>query len=59
MSDCELRIVNSIGELIFETEIIQQTDTLDLSQWGGSGLYILTITNPAGEVIATKQIILE
>jgi hypothetical protein len=59
MSDCELQIVNSIGELVFQTEIIQQSDTLDLSQWGGSGLYILTITNPAGAVIATKQIILE
>jgi hypothetical protein len=59
MSDCQLLIVNSIGEVIFETEIVQQNDTLDLSQWGGSGSYMLTILDPNGNILSTKQIILQ
>ena len=59
MSNCQLRIVNPIGGVIFETEIFQQNDTLDLSQWGGSGSYILVILDPNGNILSTKQIILE
>lgn len=55
----ELRITNSLGQDVYNAEITQQEVTLDISTWGGNGLYILYIQEPNGNTIAVKQIVLQ
>jgi uncharacterized protein (TIGR02145 family) len=54
-----LRITNSAGQEVYNQNITQAEVTLDLSNWGGNGLYVLYITDPQGEIIAVKQIVLQ
>jgi hypothetical protein len=54
-----IRISNSIGQEVYNQNITQTEVTLDLSNWGGNGLYVLYILDPQGEIIAVKQIVLQ
>jgi hypothetical protein len=54
-----MRISNSIGQDVYNQNITQTEVTLDLSNWGGNGLYVLYILDPQGEIIAVKQIVLQ
>jgi hypothetical protein len=54
-----MRITNSAGQEVYNQNITQAEVTLDLSNWGGNGLYVLYITDPQGEIIAVKQIVLQ
>ena len=54
-----MRITNSAGQEVYNQNITQTEVTLDLSSWGGNGLYVLYITDPQGEIIAVKQIVLQ
>jgi hypothetical protein len=54
-----MRITNSAGQEVYNQNITQSEVTLDLGNWGGNGLYVLYITDPQGEIIAVKQIILQ
>jgi hypothetical protein len=44
---------------VYNQNITQTEVTLDLGNWGGNGLYVLYITDPQGEIIAVKQIVLQ
>lgn len=59
LSGYELKITNSLGQDVYNSEITQQEVTLDISTWGGNGLYILYIQEPNGNTIAVKQIVLQ
>lgn len=59
LSGYELRIANSLGQDVYNAEITQQEVTIDISTWGGNGLYILYIQEPNGNTIAVKQIVLQ
>jgi hypothetical protein len=54
-----MRITNSAGQEVYNQNITQTEVTLDLGNWGGNGLYVLYITDPQGEIIAVKQIVLQ
>jgi hypothetical protein len=54
-----MRITNSAGQEVYNQNITQAEVTLDLSNWGGNGLYILYINDPSNNTIAVKQIILQ
>ena len=54
-----MRISNSIGQEVYNQNITQTEVTLNLSTWGGNGLYVLYILDPQGEIIAVKQIVLQ
>jgi hypothetical protein len=54
-----MRIANSAGQEVYNQSITQAEVTLDLSNWGGNGLYILYINDPSNNTIAVKQIILQ
>ena len=55
----ELRITDSLGQVVYDAEITQQDVTLDISTWGQNGLYILYIQEPNGNTFAVKQIVLK
>jgi hypothetical protein len=54
-----MRITNSSGQEVYNQNITQTEVTLDLSNWGGNGLYVMYVVDPQGEIIAVKQIVLQ
>jgi hypothetical protein len=59
MTGYELKIQNSLGQQVFQTSIIQQTDYLNLATWGGNGLYFVHIIDPQGNTIDIRKIVLQ
>jgi hypothetical protein len=54
-----MRISNSLGQVVYNQNITQPELTLDLSTWGGNGLYMLYILDPQQNILAVKQIVLQ
>jgi hypothetical protein len=59
MMGYQLRIVNTIGQVVFQTNITQSSDFLNLSTWGGTGIYFLHLIDPMGNTIDTRKIVLQ
>lgn len=59
MNGYKLEITNSLGQIVYTTNINQQTSYIDLSNWSGNGLYLVTILNPQNTIIETRKIILQ
>jgi hypothetical protein len=59
MNGYQLRIENSLGQQVFQTNIIQQSDYLNLSTWGGNGIYFVHIIDPQGNTIDIRKIVLQ
>jgi hypothetical protein len=59
MNGYQLKIENSIGQQVFQTNITQQSDYLNLTTWGGNGLYFVHIIDPQGNTIDIRKIVLQ
>lgn len=59
MNGYQLKIENSLGQQVFQTNITQQSDYLILSTWGGNGLYFVHIIDPQGNAIDIRKIVLQ
>jgi len=59
MNGYQLRIENSVGQEVFQTNISQQSDYLNLDSWGGNGLYFVHIVDPQGNTIDIRKIVLQ
>ena len=59
MSGYQLKITNSLGQQVFNTNIIQQSDYLDLSTWSGNGVYFVNIIDPQGNTIDIRKIVIQ
>jgi hypothetical protein len=59
MGGYQLTIENSLGQQVFQTNITQQSDYLNLSNWGGNGLYFVHIIDPQGNIIDIRKIVLQ
>ena len=59
MNGYQLKIENSLGQQVFQTNITQQSDYLNLTTWGGNGLYFVHIINPQGNTIDIRKIVLQ
>jgi hypothetical protein len=55
----QLKIENSLGQQVFQTNISQQSNYLSLTNWGGSGLYFVRIIDPQGNTIDIRKIVLQ
>jgi hypothetical protein len=55
----QLKIENSLGQQLFQTNITQQTDYISLNNWGGNGLYFVHIIDAQGNTIDIKKIVLQ
>jgi hypothetical protein len=58
MNGYSVRIINSLGQQMFQTTISQQQYYLDLSTWTGNGMYFVHILDPNGNIIDIKKIVL-
>jgi hypothetical protein len=59
MNGYQLKIENSLGQQVYQTNITQQIDYLSLSTWGGNGLYFVHIIDPQGNTIDIRKIVLQ
>lgn len=59
MNGYQMRIENSLGQEVFQTNISQQSDYLNLNSWGGNGLYFVHIVDPQGNTIDIRKIVLQ
>ena len=59
MNGYQLKIENSLGQQLFQTNITQQTDYLSLNNWGGNGLYFVHIIDTQGNTIDIRKIVLQ
>lgn len=54
-----IRMINTLGQIMHESEVINNKTSIDLSQLSGKGVYFLEISNSQGKLIDVKKIILE
>lgn len=59
LSGYQLKIENSLGQQVFQTNINQQSNYLSLTNWGGNGLYFVRIIDPQGNTIDIRKIVLQ
>jgi hypothetical protein len=59
MNGYQMRIENSLSQEVFQTSITQQSDYLNLTTWGGNGLYFVHIVDPQGNTIDIRKIVLK
>jgi hypothetical protein len=54
-----LKIVNSVGQTVFTTQINQQTSYIDLSTWTGNGIYFVQLIDPQNNTIENRKIVIQ
>lgn len=59
MNNWSIVIVNSAGQTVYTTSVMQSAYTVDLATWTGNGLYYIRILDPVGNVIENRKIILQ
>lgn len=59
LSGYQLKIINSLSQNVFQTNIAQQSDYLNLTTWGGNGLYFVQIIDQQGNIIDIRKIVLQ
>jgi hypothetical protein len=59
LSGYQLKIENSLGQQVFQTNINQQINYLSLTNWGGNGLYFVHIIDQQGNTIDIRKIVLQ
>jgi hypothetical protein len=59
MQGWKYKVANGLGQIVKpETAINQQQTLIDLTTWGGSGIYYLHLINPQGIAVEIKKIVL-
>ena len=59
MNGYSIRIINSLGQQVFQSSINQQQFYIDLSTWTGNGMYYVNVIDPNGNIIDIKKIVLQ
>ena len=59
LSGYQLKIINSLGQQMFQTAINQQSSYINLSNWTGNGIYFVQIIDPQGNIIDIRKIVLQ
>jgi len=55
----EIKILNTLSQVIYQQTIATQIYTVNLSAFGGDGVYFVQIYNPNGALIDIRKIVLE
>jgi hypothetical protein len=59
ISDFSVRVVNSAGTQVFESKISKNQFTIDLSDFGKTGLFYIQILDNNGKVVEYRKIVLK
>ena len=55
----QIVISNTLGQQVFQSAITQQSFYVDITTWGGAGVYFVNIINPNGVTTDTRKIVLQ
>ena len=55
----QVKISNALGQVVFQSAITQQQFYVDMSTWGGNGIYFVNLINAQGVTIETRKIVLQ
>jgi len=59
MLNYEIKIFNSLSQIVWQTVIDQQNYQIDVNSFGGYGLYFVYVLDNNGSVLNTKKLILQ
>jgi hypothetical protein len=59
LSGYQLKITNSVGQQMFQTNITQQSSYVDLGTWTGNGIYFVHLIDPQGNTVDIRKIVLQ
>lgn len=59
MDGYELKVMNSLSQVVYSTSINLNKTNVDLSSWTGHGIYFIHLINNNGHTIDVKKIILQ
>ncbi len=59
MNGYSIRIENAQGQQVFQNVVNQQQFYIDITTWGGNGLYFVQIIDPQGNTVDVKKIIIQ
>ena len=59
MNGYTLKIVNTLGQIVFSTPINQQTSYINLSTWTGKGMYYVQIYDASNTLTENRKIVLQ
>jgi hypothetical protein len=54
-----IKIYNSLSQVIYNQQITQQSETIDLSTFGGNGVYFLHVINAQSNTVEIRKIVLQ
>ena len=59
MNGYSIKIINSLGQQVYQGGITQQIVSIDITQWAGNGMYYLQLTDNNGNIVDVKKIVLQ
>ena len=59
MNGYSIKIINSLGQQVYQGAITQQIVSIDITQWAGNGMYYLQLTDNNGNIVDVKKIVLQ
>jgi hypothetical protein len=59
MNGYSLKIENSAGQQVFQSEINQQQFYIDISSWTGNGLYYIYLMDSQNNIVTIRKIVLQ
>lgn len=59
MNGYTLKIIDNLSQIVYTTQINQQSSYIDLSTWTGNGIYFVQIIDPQNNTIENRKIIVQ
>lgn len=59
LSGYKIKIINSLNQIVYETNVNQQSTTVNLSTWSGNGLYFVQLIDNNSNIIDIKKIVIQ
>lgn len=59
MNGYQLKIIDQLGAIVFDTYVEEPLYEVDLSNWTGLGMYYIQVIDLAGSIIESRKIILQ
>jgi N-acetylneuraminic acid mutarotase len=59
MNGYTLKIIDNLSQIVYSTQINQQSSYIDLSTWTGNGIYFVQIIDPQNNTIENRKIIIQ
>jgi hypothetical protein len=59
LSGYQIKVINTLGQMVLSQELQENETKMDVSSWGAAGVYFLQIQNADQQNVAIKKIILQ